>query len=222
MFSKSLKSEFLDKIAKEKTIETVNKSKECYYQGIDLVCSLKPSENEVPYIALFIYIIQLFLFALVFIISFCPYLLNLIPVFIFYFSLETKNILIFLISFINIIFSLLSFSGIRGGFVKGCCCGICCTCLYHPSNWALFIVLIDLFTLILDIIIGTFGIYGPEEYKYLIFSFIHIAGVLYNLYRQICLYILFKKIYKTIREEETIIIKKCIEELLKEKDYNIE
>ena len=108
----------------------------------------------------------------------------------------------------------MSFLGARGFFVK-------CGCLYHPSNWALFVVLIDLVNIILDIICPMIvnKFLKSENFNFIYGLYFHILAILFNLCRQIMLYGVFKQAYKEIREKETDIIKRCIKKWAIDKKY---
>ena len=217
MFSKEIKSEYLKEIADSENIKLQIRHTECVYIARDLITiDCVPSDaSDGNY--LFLRILQAFIKLSIYFILFLPYFIQLIPFILFIYSFNTGNYLLILITFINTIFSLFSILGALGKFVGGCCCGCFCKCLYHPSNWVLLVVLIDLVCLILDIIITILGTNGLEEN--FVLDILHIPAILYYLFRQIKLYIEFKKAYKKIRKVETDIIKECINELLKEGNY---
>lgn len=218
MFSKEIKSDYLKEIADREIIKKQIKNTECFYLGCNILTKNTESSNESAEAYLFVCFVKAFVAISIWFIIMLPYLLQLIPLFLFMYSFETENYLLILITLLNTIFSLFSLLGALGQFVKGCCWGHCFKCLYHPSNWVLLVVLIDLVSLILDIIIS---ILGENELKKDTFmcALLHIPAILYNLFRQIKLYIEFKKAYKEIRKAETDIIKECINELLKEGNY---
>ena len=212
----NIQSEFLKEIKTNKIIEEQNQKKECLSLGLNIFTSLNPPEEDGNAFIAYIFI-KIFVLFITFFVILIPYFLQFLPVIIFCNSLETGNIPIIFLTFINIFFAIGSYLGSRGTFVQGCCY-CCCRCLYHPSNWVLFVVLIDLLALILDIILTIIGS-KKEEFHFLIGESFHIISVFHNLYRQINLYAEFKIVYKKIRKLETGIIKECVNNLLEEKKY---
>ena len=140
------------------------------------------------------------------------YLFHLIPLFVaIYCILKIKNALIFVLSVVDQILSFLTYLGARGHFVS-------CCCLYHPSNWILFLVIIDVASIFLDlelVVISVEKVKG-HEYDGLIFLAIHAIIVIYNLVLQMNFYCALKAIYKQLREETAEIFKQCVEELIKQ------
>ena len=217
MFSRDIQSEFLKKIGKDNLIKDQIRNRECIKLGYDYFLSIDTNSNDEAHYWLFIFIIKIIAFLFLIFLPFLPYLIQLFPLYVLLctLSFKEKDYIIISISLVNAIFSLVSFISIYGCFVS-------CCCLYHPSNWILFMALIDLISLISDLYLGYCGFKGPEEYQNLWISYFHALILFYNLIRQIGLYIAFKKVYKIIREQETLIIKKCIEEFAKEKNlYNV-
>ena len=159
-------------------------------------------------------VVMIFIFLFTIIIVIFPYAIQLIPLFILSYCFRTKDIFAIIIILLIQTLGIMSFLGARGFYVNW-------GCLYHPSNWALFVVLIDLINHVLDIICPmiAYKICDSENLEIVKGLYAHILAIFYNLYRQISLYILFKKAYKEIREAETEIIKRCIKEWAKEKRY---
>lgn len=219
MFSKEIKCAYINEIASKEIKKKLIRKRECLYLGIDLFMNTNPPQDASNEVFLYFCFLKIFVFFVVIIIIVLPYYIQIIPIIIFGYSFETGNVLFILTSFFNMFFSLFSFLGSLGYFVECCCGQHCCICLYHPSNWVLFVVLIDLVNLILDNIIGIFGEKESIEFSYSYLAFLHIPIIFYNLFRQISLYVEFKKAYKSIRKAETDVIKECIKELLKERNY---
>lgn len=210
MFSKE---DYLVSIANDENLKETIKRTE------NLNCALRlwatndlPSDDNTAFIV-YLAVKTFILFIQVFVIVF-PYLIQTIPFFIIYASIQTKNVLIIFICLLITILGVMSFLGARGFYVRWCC-------LYHPGNWALFVVLIDFINIILDIICPTIAnnISNSKDSEFLYGLYLHILAIIYNLYRQILLYVLFKRAYKMIREKETAIIKGCIMKWAKDEKY---
>ena len=142
------------------------------------------------------------------------YLFHLIPLFVaIYCILKIKKALIFVLSVVDQILSFLTYLGARGHFVS-------CCCLYHPSNWILFLVITDVANSFLDLGLIVIAAKKAEaeghEYDGLSFLVFHPIIVIHNLVLQIIFYCKFKAIYKQLREETAEIFKQCVEELIKQ------
>ncbi len=214
MFSTDLKAEYIDSLAKNENLKDTIKRTENFNFGMNLCLSINcdsSDDNNMFFAKLFSMIIILFVTLFI---TFFPYFIQLIPIIIAISSFETKNILVISISFCISFFGIMSFLGARGFYVKW-------GCLYHPSNWALFVVCIDLVNFILDIICPTLIMnnLNSEKFNFLYLLYLHILAIFYNLFRQINLYAVFKQAYKEIREAETDIIKRCIKKWAKDERY---
>jgi len=214
MFSNDLKGKYLDSLADNENLEDTIKRTENFYIGMSLCRSIIPDssdDNNAFFAKLFVMIIIFFvsIFILIF-----PYFIQLLPIITALSSFKTENILVISICLFISIIGIMSFLGARGFYVNW-------GCLYHPGNWALFVVLIDLVNLILDIIcpMMIMSHFNSEKYNFLYYLYLHILVIFYNLYRQITLYGVFKQAYKEIREVETDIIKRCIIKWAKDEKY---
>ena len=214
MFSTDLKGKYFDSLADNKNLEETIKKSENLNFGLNLCLSfkLKASDDNMTFLASLAAIIIIF-FATIFI-TILPYFIQVLPLTIAIYSFETKNILVISICFVILIFGIMSFLGARGFYVKW-------GCLYHPSNWALFVVLIDLVNIILDIYCPkiVIEILKSENFESIYCLYFHILAIFYNLYRQMMLYGVFKQAYKEIREKETDIIKRCIKKWAIDEKY---
>ena len=214
MFSTDLKGKYLDSLAHNKNLEEAIKKSENINFGINLCLSfeLRASDDNMTFIASLAAIIIIF-FVTIFI-TIGPYFIQVLPLIFAIYAIETENILVISICFLISIFGIMSFLGARGFYVK-------CGCLYHPSNWALFVVLIDLVNIILDIICPMIvnKILKSENFNFIYGLYFHILAIFYNLFRQIMLYGIFKQAYKEIREKETDIIKRCIKKWAIDEKY---
>ena len=212
MFTKNLQEDFLKEISKDEFIKEQNKNREILNIAQNFCLNFDLGEDTESYIYLFLCAFKLAIYFFIILLVLIPYLIEVLPLLIFVASLKSiTDTLILSIILIDSFFAIFSLLGARGKFV--------CCCLYHPSNWILLMSIFDFVCLILDIVITYIGINGPEEYKDLSCIALHILLVIYNLFRQIGFYVKFKDIYKKLRELETTVIKKCVEELLKEEAY---
>ena len=214
MFSTDLKGKYLDSLAHNKNLEEAIKKSENINFGINLCLSfeLRASDDNMTFMASLAAIIIIF-FVTIFI-TIAPYFIQVLPLIFAIYAIETESILVISICFLILIFGIMSFLGARGFYVK-------CGCLYHPSNWALFVVLIDLVNIILDIICPkiVIEILKSENFESIYCLYFHILAIFYNLYRQMMLYGVFKQAYKEIREKETDIIKRCIKKWAIDENY---
>lgn len=214
MLSEKLKGKYLDSIADDENLKKFIKRQEIFYYGIELCRAGNCDSNDDIYTFFVKIAWMIFILLLTVIITFFPYVTQIIPLIISFYCFRTKDIFAIIIILLIQSLGIMSFLGARGFYVNW-------GCLYHPSNWALFVVLIDLINLVLDIICPmiAYKICDSENLEIVKGLYAHILAIFYNLYRQISLYILFKKAYKEIREAETEIIKRCIQEWAKEKRY---
>lgn len=218
MFSNDLKAKYVDSLANYENLQDTIKRTENFYYGMNLcmnLCTSMKPDSSTDNTAFFAYLfILIFIFFITIFILIFPYFIQLIPIIVAASSFKTENILVISICLFISILGIMTFLGARGCYVKW-------GCLYHPSNWALFVVLIDLVNLILDIICPVIikSHFNSEQFDFIYTLYLHILAIFYNLYRQIMLYGVFKQAYKEIREVETDIIKRCIIKWAKDEKY---
>ena len=216
MISKTIQEGYSNALKENGVIDEINNKIQCFSLGHYFYQTIK--ENPVHTYDdcwAFILLIQLAIVSLTFILVFFHYLFQLIPLMVaIYCILKIKNVLIVVLSVVDLILSFLTYLGARGYFIS-------CCCLYHPSNWILFLVITDVANSFLDLGLIVIAAKKAEGHEYdgLSFLVFHPIIVIHNLVLQIIFYCKFKAIYKKLREETAEIFKQCVEELIKQEGY---